>query len=543
MRGQGKELASGRISRRRKCTVAGGPIRKSRSGPWRATVLISVHVAILLHIAHWAVAGRTLSPVEPSETIFTLVYGQINAGVIFFALAILSTLIFGRFFCGWGCHIVALQDLCGWFMKKLGVRPRPFRSRFLTWMPLLIALYLFVWPLFKRHLLLPLLAPVWPGALGYFPAVPQFAGFSNHLVKEAFWETFPQWIVAIPFLLICGFAVVYLLGAKGFCTYGCPYGAVFAGADRLAPVQILADLDTCEKCGHCTATCTSNVRIHEEVQQHGKVVSPGCMKCLDCVSVCPTGALSVGLARPVLFGSTTRQTSKPRYSTSLQEDLALAVGAAVVFFAVRGLYGVVPLLMAGGLTICLVFLGWKSWRLVRDEDVRIHRISLKKDGSLTGGGLAFVGLAGVLLALVLQSVVVSYHVARGTAFSQRVLAVGSGTPEAVEWARRGLDHLQRADVWSEGGWGLLPTPGLNLQAAWLARNSGHYDRMGQRVQRELDGLGPEAPPAAREPLVVALSVALAGQGRREEAIALLREEARRAPDSTLLRDQLGRLGP
>jgi hypothetical protein len=39
----------------------------------------------------------------------TLENAALNAGAIFFAVALLGTLVFGRFFCGWGCHIVALR--------------------------------------------------------------------------------------------------------------------------------------------------------------------------------------------------------------------------------------------------------------------------------------------------------------------------------------------------------------------------------------------------------------------------------------------------
>src|SRR5688572_28533220 len=76
-------------------------IRKSKSGPRRAAVLIGVHLLIAAHLLHWWWKGRTISPVEPSEAMYTLNQGHLNAGFIFFALAILSTLIFGRFFCGW----------------------------------------------------------------------------------------------------------------------------------------------------------------------------------------------------------------------------------------------------------------------------------------------------------------------------------------------------------------------------------------------------------------------------------------------------------
>jgi polyferredoxin len=247
-------------------------------------VLLSVHLVIALHVTHFLLTRRTLSPVEPSESMYTLELGYVNAGFLFFGLALLLTLIFGRFFCGWGCHIVALQDLCGWIMKRLGVRPRPFRSRLLAFAPLVVAFYMFGWPTLKRW--------VW----GSSP----FPGFSNHLMTSALWATFPGPVFGTLTFATCGFAAVYFLGAKGFCSYGCPYGAMFGALDRISPGKIVVS-DACEQCGHCTATCTSNVRVHEEVRLYGSVVDPGCMKCMDCVSVCPKNALSFAFAKPSLF--------------------------------------------------------------------------------------------------------------------------------------------------------------------------------------------------------------------------------------------------
>ena len=126
-------------------------------GRWRAAVLISVHLVIIIHIVQWLLHGLTLSPVEPSESMYAIELGRLNAGFVFFALALASTLLFGRFFCGWGCHVVALQDLCAHWMTKAGVRPKPFRTRLLPLWSLALALYMFVWPAFKRHLLFPIL--------------------------------------------------------------------------------------------------------------------------------------------------------------------------------------------------------------------------------------------------------------------------------------------------------------------------------------------------------------------------------------------------
>src|SRR5678816_4677150 len=130
-------------------------IRESKAGRWRAVSLIVLYLLMIAHIIQWRYSGSTVSPIEPSETMYTLQNGAINAGFIFFALAILATLIFGRFVCGWGCHIVALQDFCAWLMKKFGLTPRPFRSRLLVFVPLIVAMYMFVWPTVSRYLIKP----------------------------------------------------------------------------------------------------------------------------------------------------------------------------------------------------------------------------------------------------------------------------------------------------------------------------------------------------------------------------------------------------
>src|SRR5687768_1771580 len=228
-------------------------IAKSRTDRWRAISLILLYLLMIAHIIQWRIMGLTVSPIEPSESMYTLQNGAINAGFIFFTLAILATLIFGRFVCGWGCHIVALQDFCAWLLKKFGLKPKAFRSRLLVYVPLIAALYMFVWPTVSRAFTKP-------------PTEPLIPQFTNHLITTEFWATFPPFWVAIPFLFICGFVTVYFLGSKGFCTYACPYGGFFSLADKVAPGKIRVT-DACNQCGHCTATCTSNVLVHAEVKQ------------------------------------------------------------------------------------------------------------------------------------------------------------------------------------------------------------------------------------------------------------------------------------
>ncbi len=450
--------------------IGGHPtkIARSRVGRWRAIVLVGVHVVFALHIGLWLLYGLTLSPIEPSETMYALEQGLVNAGFIFFILAIASTLIFGRFFCGWGCHIVALQDACSWFMTRLGVRPKPFRSRLLVYVPLALALYMFVWPTFKREVVAPLAGPErWEYLRRYLGDTAPFPGFTDHLFVTGFWDTFAPWYIAIPFLGICGFATVYFLGSKAFCTYGCPYGGFFAPADAVAPGRIRVT-DACQGCGHCTAICSSNVRVHEEVRDYGMVVDPGCMKCLDCVSVCPNDALYFGFGAPRVLARpcddearARRKRWKPNYDLTRVQELLVAVLFLAVLIGYRGMFNSVPLLMAVGIAGIGAFSGWKLLSLVRTPNVRLQSLQLKHRGRLKPAGWIFAPLAALLVAGGAWGLLVKSYVWRaeqtewGVTVPQEV-AFAPGyvpDPEVKAIAERAIALFTRAGPPSEGGIG------------------------------------------------------------------------------------------
>lgn len=432
----------------------------------RFTVLIIIQLLIIAHIVQWLVMGTTLGPIEPSEGMETVKYGIITAGFVFFVLAIASTAILGRWFCGWGCHVILLQDASGKLLNKFGLKPKPFRSRLLMLIPLILGLYMFVWPLVYRFIVAPVIGHdlAWPG-------------FSTHLITTDFWSTFPGWLVAIPFLLTCGFAIVYFLGMKGYCTYGCPYGGFFAQVDEIAIGRIRVT-DACQQCGHCTAVCTSNVRVHEEVHDFKMVVDPGCMKCMDCVSVCPNDALYYGFGKPAVRVDKSKATKKRKWDLTWGEEIAFAILALLVFLSVRGAYSIVSLLFASGVTAIVVFLTFKAWKCLKTRDVRIHGWQLKRASRLRPMGGIFLGGIVLMLALVAHTGVVNgaifiaeYHDGKVTTPAHVVFSTNPVIPEEeiIQHARTAREWYELASFVGDGGIGLAwpLQPAIDNRIGWM----------------------------------------------------------------------------
>jgi len=499
-------------------------IRKSRTSRWRAAALIALNLVMIAHIIQWRLMGKTITPIEPSESMYTLATGAINAGFIFFILAIIATLIFGRFVCGWGCHILALQDFCAWLLKKIGLTPRPFRSRLLIFVPLIVALYMFVWPTTYRLFAKP-------------PSEPLFPQFTSHIITTEFWATFPPVWVAIPFLFIVGFMTVYFLGQKGFCTYGCPYGGFFSLADKVAPGKIRVT-DACNQCGHCTATCTSNVLVHAEVKEYGMVVDTGCMKCLDCISVCPNDALYFGFGKPAII---VPQTVKKNYSLTWPEEAVGAVVFLVSFLAVWDVYQLVPMLMAVGIAAITTFLALWALRLVRAKELSFYNYKLKSSGGIRKAGWAFLSFALLWIGVNAHSGWVRYHEREGGLAFQNLqipdeLALARSNPDG--WLSpsdrsnivEGRKHLNAAM-----DFGLFTNSDALPKLAWFEYLSGQPERSVEML---------EISARHQEGQAKALSLYYRGAilnrlGRFEQALTSLQQALIERPDLVLAREEKG----
>ncbi|MCA9289600.1 MAG: 4Fe-4S binding protein [Phycisphaerales bacterium] len=424
---------------------------------WRVASLIGVHVLFAIHVAHWRLAGKTVAPLELNEVMHTLELGVVTAGFVLMALIVLSVTVFGRFFCSWGCHILALQDLCAGILRKLRIRAKPVRSRVLLLVAPGAMLYMFVWPQVSR-----LIEGRPRPTLRLLDDTGGWASF----VTDDFWRNLPGPGMALLTLFVCGFAIVYVLGTRSFCQYACPYGAVFGIMDRFAPGRIKVDPDKCTQCGVCTGVCESHVRVHEEIARHGRVVDAACLKDLDCVTACPEQALSYGWTQPSLLASLRPGRRRLPYDFTVGEDVLMVAVFVVGLATFRGLYGRVPFLLALAVSGILAYFAVLALRLDRRPNVRFNRFQLKVRGRVTRQGRAFAVMALLVLAAVLHSGFIRYHEVRGgRALKQAevMFARGDDGADVEVAARRALGHFDLC-----ARWGLLTAPGHHARtaAAW-----------------------------------------------------------------------------
>ena len=111
----------------------------------RIASLIGVHVLILAHI--YIFGDKVIGSLDFQEFFHSIIkYGIINSGVLLVLLAFFTTLIFGRFFCGWACHFGAIQEFSWWILNKINIKPKTINSSLVTILPLFILINFYIAP-------------------------------------------------------------------------------------------------------------------------------------------------------------------------------------------------------------------------------------------------------------------------------------------------------------------------------------------------------------------------------------------------------------
>jgi len=245
----------------------------------RIASLIGIQFLILAHI--YIFGDQIIGSLDFQEFFHAFVkYGIINAGTLLVIMAFVTTLIFGRFFCGWTCHFGAMQELSWWLLKKMGISPRTLNSSLVTILPLFILLNFYLAPNLAHALSSP------------------WEGITISLGMPEIWAFLPGFVIGTLTFLVDGFLIVYFLGRKGFCRFLCPWGAFLKLPNSLAMYKV-RNIGGCQNSGNCTSECPVGIDVNYEINHYDKVTSTNCTSCLICTEGCPSSAISYKWVSPM----------------------------------------------------------------------------------------------------------------------------------------------------------------------------------------------------------------------------------------------------
>ncbi|MBC8256685.1 MAG: 4Fe-4S binding protein [Candidatus Marinimicrobia bacterium] len=296
----------------------------------RISSLVGIHLLILAHIYYFG--DEIIGSLDFQEFFHAFIkYGIINAGVVLVILAFVTTLIFGRFFCGWACHFGAVQELAWWLLQKMGITPKTINSSLVTILPLFVLLNFYLAPNLASALDSP-----WEGII-------------LNLGMPEIWAFLPGFVIGTLTFVVDGFLIVYFLGRKGFCRYLCPWGAFLKLPNSLAMFKVRYT-GGCTQCGNCTSECPIGIDVSYEINNYGKVTNTNCTSCMICTEGCPSSALSYKWENPLKenfqfkhYGLNREMFALPVISDRFQSvharDFLLLPLVLAFGYSIDGLYG------------------------------------------------------------------------------------------------------------------------------------------------------------------------------------------------------------
>jgi len=204
--------------------------------------------------------------------------GIVAGSFIVFASLFVSSLFFGRAFCGWVCPAGATQELCMKANKKSFPNGKRNWIKYAIWTPW-VAIIIFV---FAQA----------GGIMAVDPFYQTYYGISI--------QDIPSLVIFLVFFgIIAGVALI--AGKRAFCHTGCwmaPFmiiGTRIKNAAGYPSLHLTADKTLCVQCKQCTKNCPMSLNVNEMVQ-NGSMTNTECILCGSCVDTCPRKAIQYSFA-------------------------------------------------------------------------------------------------------------------------------------------------------------------------------------------------------------------------------------------------------
>lgn len=186
------------------------------------------------------------------------------SSLILLITVVLTSIVFGRVFCGWVCPMGAVTEFTRVIAGKLGIKSREFPEK-------VDAALRYV----KYILLAVILAVTWQYGFLFFRLFDPWMAWM-HLTSGEFDEMIAP-------LLVLGLVIVSgIFIERAWCRYLCPLGACFGITQKMSLTKIHRDQKTCIDCGACDTVCPTRAQPSKSaVLEHGD-----CIACGKCVEHC-----------------------------------------------------------------------------------------------------------------------------------------------------------------------------------------------------------------------------------------------------------------
>lgn len=259
------------------------------------------------------------------------------------------TLVLGRVFCGWVCPFGTLLQTVRAIFRRRPSAPEGLWRPWQNWKYLILVAIL-VLAIFGFNLsgfMDPISLTIRSLSLSIGPALEQiaraildvfyFIGGPFGSAADASYDYLRAHILsfeqpkfaqglAIGVIFIGLFSLIWIV-ARFWCRALCPLGALLGYLSRRSMLRLQLDPDLCTSCGDCLAGCqgaaepgTENPEeLPDEGHTTGRWRIGECMHCWNCVSTCPTEAITYKM---------TFKPKSPPLSLGRRRLLAVGVGAA-----------------------------------------------------------------------------------------------------------------------------------------------------------------------------------------------------------------------
>ncbi|MCB0129302.1 MAG: 4Fe-4S binding protein [Caldilineaceae bacterium] len=215
--------------------------------------------------------------------------GIVSGSAIVFGVMFLTSLFFGRLWCGWACPAGGLQEVL------VPVNGRPVQARWadrIKW---------FIWVPWMLVIVAMFIQAGGPQRVDFFH-------MTTNGISMAEPSNYPIFYVVIGLFVVLSLTVGRRAGCHTIC-WMAPF-MILARKTRnalgLPALGLVGDAHACVDCRKCTTHCPMSLDVHGSVN-NGRMEDPECILCGTCVDNCSKHAIRFTFQTPGQQVTATRQ--------------------------------------------------------------------------------------------------------------------------------------------------------------------------------------------------------------------------------------------